>query len=141
MPRSIECICYMQVTIWQHLAQLSYTNRRLSISDHPWLDCFRDLRELLQPARLAALEADARNLNVDSGSCTRTQRPRLASPSCERVTLTLGSFLAVLSHESWNPVPGTVHTSCDMLSASMKLEHHSEPYALQSCPKGSPSVA
>eukprot|EP00439_Symbiodinium_sp_Y106_P072976 s725_g13.t1 len=30
---------------------------RLSISDHPWLDCFRDLRELLQPARLAALEA------------------------------------------------------------------------------------
>ncbi|CAE7250718.1 abcB4 [Symbiodinium natans] len=30
---------------------------KLSISDHPWLDCCRDLRELLQPARLAALEA------------------------------------------------------------------------------------
>lgn len=30
---------------------------RLSLSDHPWLDCFRDLRDLFRPARLAALEA------------------------------------------------------------------------------------
>ncbi|CAJ1368059.1 unnamed protein product [Effrenium voratum] len=30
---------------------------RLSVSDHPWLDCCRDLRDLLRPARLAALEA------------------------------------------------------------------------------------
>ena len=35
---------------------------RLSVSDHPWLDCFRDLRELLRPARLAALEASPRDM-------------------------------------------------------------------------------
>jgi len=35
---------------------------KITLSDHPWLDCFRDLRDLLRPARLAALDTDVREV-------------------------------------------------------------------------------
>ncbi|CAK9116013.1 unnamed protein product [Durusdinium trenchii] len=71
---------------------------RFSVSDHPWLDCFRDLRDLLRPARLAALEA--REVNGGPGESY------VEFPSGERpgagIVLDLVSTSRV---KAWGPHP------------------------------------
>ena len=49
--------CLAEETRMDKILDEPHGRGRLSVSDHPWLDCCRDLRDLLRPARLAALEA------------------------------------------------------------------------------------
>lgn len=82
---------------------------RLSVSDHPWLDCFRDLRDLLRPARLAALEA--REMNAEGPGESYVEFPSGERPGAG-IVLDLVSTSRV---KAWGP--HTRRKKCEELAS------------------------